>query len=131
MVRDLSGGEIDTLLSREVFGHLGCVDGKRPYVVPMAFVFHDNVIYGQTSEGKKVEMLRRNPLVCFQVEKKGTYGWESAMCFGTFEELDFGELEKPESVEIVRLLTKRIGGIQDGVNDNYFRWGLYVGYAFR
>lgn len=23
------------------------------------------------------------------------------------------------------------GGIHDGVNDNYFRWGLYVGYAFR
>ena len=111
----LSAAQMDALLCSESFGHLGCTDGLKPYVVPMAFVYHDNVLYGQTTEGKKVEMLRRNPLVCFQVEHLGDRNWNSVICWGNFEELSFEELQKPESVRIVELLSMKIGSIQKQV----------------
>jgi nitroimidazol reductase NimA-like FMN-containing flavoprotein (pyridoxamine 5'-phosphate oxidase superfamily) len=111
----LSDVEMNELLSSEIFGHLGCTDEMKPYVVPMAYVFHDNVFYGQTTEGKKIEMLRKNPLVCFQVESLKDGQWKSVVCWGKFEEMDFEELQKPEAITIVQLLTKRIGGIQDTV----------------
>ena len=119
----LSNAEIDALLSSEVFGHLGCCDGGKPYIVPMAYVFRENVLYGQTTEGKKVEMLRKNPIVCFQVERLKEREWKSVICWGTFEELDFGELRKPEWMELVKLLTERIGDIQENV-------GIAVPFSF-
>jgi hypothetical protein len=119
----LSEAEMNILLSSEVFGHLGCTDGLKPYVVPMAYVFHDNVLYGQTTEGKKVDILRKNPLVCFQVEGLNERQWKSVLCWGTFEEMDFDELQSPEAMTIVELLTKRIGAIQDNV-------GIAVPFSF-
>lgn len=111
----LSNLEMDDLLSSQAFGHLGCTDGAKPYIVPMAFVYKDNTIYGQTTEGKKIEMLRTNPLVCFQVEHRQEGQWKSVICWGTFQELIFDELEKPKAVEITKLLTERIGDVQEHV----------------
>jgi nitroimidazol reductase NimA-like FMN-containing flavoprotein (pyridoxamine 5'-phosphate oxidase superfamily) len=113
--RSLSDTEIDALLTSEMFCHLACSEGGKPYVVPMAYVFHKNTIYGQTTEGKKVDILRKNPLACFQVEKREEHHWSSAMCWGTFEELDFDALEQSEAKEIYKLLTDRLGGIQETV----------------
>lgn len=119
----LSETEMQALLSSQVFGHLGCTDGCKPYVVPMAYVYHKDVIYGQTIEGKKVEMLRNNPLVCFQVEHMEDRTWRSVICWGTFQEMDFRELHNPESVAVVELLTKRIGNIQENI-------GIAVPFSF-
>jgi nitroimidazol reductase NimA-like FMN-containing flavoprotein (pyridoxamine 5'-phosphate oxidase superfamily) len=123
MQGELSGAEMDALLSSEVFGHMGCTDGTRPYIVPMAYVYHGNALYGQTTEGKKVEVLRKHSLVCFQVQKQEHRRWRSVICWGTFEELDFRELQKPQAVEVVKLLTQRIGAIQDNV-------GIAVPFSF-
>lgn len=119
----LSESEMNALLSSEVFGHLGCCDNTKPYIVPMAYVYHNNVLYGQTTEGRKVELLRRNPIVCFQVEQLKDKQWKSVICHGTFEEMDFEELKKPEAIELVKLLTERIGGIQENV-------GITVPFSF-
>lgn len=115
MQGQLSDTDIDSLLATEVFGHLGCTDGHKPYVVPMAYVYRDNVLYGQTAEGKKIDMLRANPLVCFQVENHREREWKSAICWGSFEELEFDKLHTPDMVAVATLLTERIGGIQDNV----------------
>jgi nitroimidazol reductase NimA-like FMN-containing flavoprotein (pyridoxamine 5'-phosphate oxidase superfamily) len=114
MHKDLSVTDIDSLLESEVFGHLACADGEKPYIVPLAFVFYGNAIYGQTTEGKKIDILRRNPQVCFQVQKQ-TDRWQSVMCFGMFEELDFATLDETEASMIVELLTMRLGSIQGDV----------------
>ena len=52
---------------------LGMVDGRRPYVVPMNFGFDLRggvlELYGHSApEGRKVEILRRNPEVCFEMD---------------------------------------------------------------
>lgn len=114
MQRTLSDDDIDALLTSEVFGHLACVDGQKPYIVPLAYVFYGNAIYGQTTEGKKIEILRRNPHACFQVQKQEG-SWKSVLCWGMFEELDFDQLEQTEASMIVELLTMRLGAIQSDV----------------
>jgi nitroimidazol reductase NimA-like FMN-containing flavoprotein (pyridoxamine 5'-phosphate oxidase superfamily) len=119
----LSDTEIEDLLSSETFGHLGCTDGPKPYVIPMAFAYKENTIYGQTTAGKKVEILRKNPQVCFQVQDLQAHRWRSVLCHGLFEELDFEALQRREDVEAVRILTERIGRIQEKV-------GIAVPFSF-
>lgn len=115
MERSLNNSEIDALLEAEVFGHLACSDNGKPYIVPLAYIYYDNVLYGQTTEGKKIDILRKNPLVCFQVQQQKEFEWKSAMCWGNFEEFSFDKLDDVEASMIIELLTNKIGRIQQSV----------------
>ncbi len=119
----LSDAEIDSFLASQIFGHLGCADAGKPYVIPMAFAFHANVIYGQTTEGRKTEMLRKNPFVCFQVEHQNEKEWRSVMCWGSFEELDFEKMDKADAIDITKRLSEHLGEIQNTV-------GVVVPFSF-
>ena len=64
-----SRGEIEEVLNRATTLHLGMTDGDEPYVVPVNFGFRDGYIYVHSStEGKKIEILKRNSRVSFAVE---------------------------------------------------------------
>jgi uncharacterized protein len=115
MTTPLTNAEIDALLSSQQFGHLGCTDESKPYVFPLAYAYHDNVIFGQTTVGAKIEILRKHPKVCFQVQEVTPTSWRSAQCWGHFEEMDFDALEKGEATRIVRILTDHLGAIQEQV----------------
>lgn len=124
MSHTLSDKEIDAVLSAERFGRLGCCEEGKTYIFPMAFAFHANALYGQTTEGKKTSILRKNPLACFQVDRLHNGRWESVACWGTFEELDFDALQEAEGIEITKKLTKHLGGIQQDV-------GIVVPFSFK
>jgi nitroimidazol reductase NimA-like FMN-containing flavoprotein (pyridoxamine 5'-phosphate oxidase superfamily) len=115
MERTLSETEMNALLQSEVYGHLACSDNGKPYIVPLAYVFQNGVLYGQTTEGKKVEILRRNPLVCFQVQQQKENEWRSIMCWGSFEEFEFEKLDETEVSMVAELLTNKLGSIQENV----------------
>ncbi len=112
---EMTYNEIDALLEQSILGHMGCTDGGKPYVFPMACVYHNNTLYGQTTTGQKLEILRSNPSVCFQVQDSRNGWWQSVLCWGQFNELDFDALQQPEGIAIVKLLTERIGNIQNDV----------------
>lgn len=112
MMGALSASEMETLLTQERFGHLACCDDGKPFVFPMAFAYHAGVLYGQTTVGRKIDILRRNPNVCFQVQRVDDASWRSVQCWGTFEELDFDKLEGEEAARIVQLLSDHLGSIQ-------------------
>lgn len=112
MLYELTNDDIDTYLTTHTFGNLGCCLRGKPYVFPTAYVFHDDVLYGQTTIGKKVEAARESRTVCFSSSEMSDAGWQSVMCWGKFEELEFGDLEPGMSSTVVRLLTERIGSIQ-------------------
>ncbi len=61
--------EIESVLHRaDVCRIAFCTDGL-PYIVPVNFGYKDGCIYIHSSpEGQKVEMLKRNNRVCFEVE---------------------------------------------------------------
>lgn len=61
--------EIEGVLGRAVVCRLGMCDEGLPYVVPLCFGYKDNALYFHCScEGKKLEMLRKNDKVCFEVD---------------------------------------------------------------
>ena len=59
---------IDDVLQRGTVCHLAMVDGERPYVVPLCYGYREGALYIHCArEGHKVDVLRRNPAVCFEV----------------------------------------------------------------
>ena len=88
MLGRLNEKEIEQLLSTRIFGHLGCSYSGRNYVVPVNYFYRDSVIYAHSGPGEKIEMMRNNPEVCFQVEDIRTiFRWKSVIAWGTFEEI--------------------------------------------
>lgn len=113
MHRELTSEEIKEVLAVETLGHLGCTDGKRPYIIPMAFSYAKGILYGQTTEGKKTDILRGNPHCCFQIGNAKGGMWRSVLCEGEFEELNFEQLHDADSIDAVKALTNRLSAIQD------------------
>ncbi len=115
MITKLTNAEIDAFLEKHNIGNLGCCLEGKPYVFPMAYVFHEDVIYGQTTIGKKIEAARQTSSVCFNVYETNEAGWQSVMCWGKFEELNFGALEPGTETTVAKLLTEKIGSIQQNL----------------
>jgi nitroimidazol reductase NimA-like FMN-containing flavoprotein (pyridoxamine 5'-phosphate oxidase superfamily) len=88
MLGELNETQINNLLLSQAIGRIGCVNGKLPYIVPVTYVFDGKDIYGQTHEGTKLDIMRRNPNICFQVDTiLNMANWQSVVVFGTFREL--------------------------------------------
>ncbi len=88
MLGELNDMQIDHLLLSQFVGRIGCTDGEKPYIVPVTYVYDGKYIIGQTGEGLKLNIMRKNPNVCFEVDSMTNMAnWQSAVLFGTFEEL--------------------------------------------
>jgi nitroimidazol reductase NimA-like FMN-containing flavoprotein (pyridoxamine 5'-phosphate oxidase superfamily) len=88
MLGKLDTDQMNSLLSSSALGRLACTDGNQPYIVPVTYTYDGNYIYGQTNEGTKLDILRKNPNVCFQVEQMTDMrNWQSVIVYGKFEEL--------------------------------------------
>ncbi|MBI9083306.1 MAG: pyridoxamine 5'-phosphate oxidase family protein [Desulfobacterales bacterium] len=60
---------IEAILAEARICRFAMVDGDRPYVVPMCFAHHENALYLHSAlKGKKIEVLEKNPNVCFEVD---------------------------------------------------------------
>lgn len=61
--------EIDKILRKATVCRLGLVDGAVPYIVPLSFGYEGNTLYFHSAlEGKKVDILKRNAVVCFEFD---------------------------------------------------------------
>lgn len=105
MFGKLQQDEIEQVIQQQVVGRIGChVDGTT-YVVPISYAYDGTFLYCHTDEGMKVSMMRKNPNICFEVDNTTNLAnWQSAICWGTFEELPEG-IERSDAVE---KLEKRI-----------------------
>lgn len=84
----LDDAQIERLLRSEWIGRLGCHARERTYVVPVTYVYDGTAIYGQTGKGLKIEMMRENPKVCFEIDHSPDIAsWESVIVHGRYEEL--------------------------------------------
>ncbi|WP_458718932.1 pyridoxamine 5'-phosphate oxidase family protein [Candidatus Nitrosocosmicus sp. R] len=92
---DLDKSQIDDLLKSELIGRVGCFDGNKVYVVPITYAYDNGYIYGHTKDGLKIQMIRNNPNVCFEIDwMKDMNNWKSVIAYGTFEELKGDEANK-------------------------------------
>jgi len=60
---------IEAIIRRSLVCRLAMCDGNRPYVVPVCFGYQDRRLYFHSAaEGKKLDILRKNPAVCFEFD---------------------------------------------------------------
>lgn len=88
MIGRLNTQEIESMLSNQLIGRIGCHSDGVTYVVPISYSYDGKNIYGHSFEGMKLTMMRKNPSVCFEVENmKDISNWQSLICQGHFAEI--------------------------------------------
>jgi len=104
MLGELNEKQIEHVLTTNVIGRIGCYADEKIYVVPVAYLYDDGCILGQTLRGMKTRMLKKNPKCCFEVDSMQDMGnWQSVIAWGTFEELE-GDEEKRALQKLIRQL---------------------------
>jgi len=96
--REIKGqDELEDVIRRADVCRLAMVDDGEPYMVPMNFGYRDGCLYFHCAkEGRKLEVLKRNPRVCFEMEAdvrlmegdaacKWSTSYESVIGWGTAE----------------------------------------------
>jgi nitroimidazol reductase NimA-like FMN-containing flavoprotein (pyridoxamine 5'-phosphate oxidase superfamily) len=60
---------LEEIISRSKVCKLAMCEGDIPYIVPMCFGFRNHTLYLHSApKGKKIEILKKNPNVCFEFE---------------------------------------------------------------
>ncbi len=58
--------EMEEIISRSTVCRLAMTDGDRPYLVPLCFGYRNGSLFFHSAlQGRKVDILKRNPNVCF------------------------------------------------------------------
>ena len=85
---------ISSVIRRSTVCRLGMSDDNQPYVLPMSFGYKDGAVYFHcATEGRKIEILRKNPRVCIEFDVdcrvktgdsacKWGFVFQSAIAFG-------------------------------------------------
>lgn len=88
MLGELNQEQIEHILQAQVIGRIGIYADNKIYVVPVSYAYDGKSIYAHSKAGMKVQMMRKNPEVCFEVDvMQNMANWQSVIAWGTFEEL--------------------------------------------
>ncbi len=88
MLGALNEDQIEALLKELPVGRIGCHADGITYIVPVNYVYDGINIYAHSNKGMKIDMMRKNPDVCFQADAiTNLQNWESVICWGKFEEI--------------------------------------------
>src|SRR5436190_15863018 len=94
--------QIEEVIKGQIVGRIGCHADGLTYVVPVSYAYDGDYIYSRTFEGMKINMMRRNPDVCFEAEDtKSLSKWRSVVAWGSYEELPEG-LQRKEVVRVLK-----------------------------
>ena len=118
--------EMEQILQQQTLGYLGLTADSLPYVVPLNYAYaHGKIFFHCAHTGKKLDLLRANPQVCFTVARQAgqvirhpqgavCHGEnDSVICYGTarvIEDLEerrqalnfFNQCMQPGAPEITR-----------------------------
>lgn len=73
--------EIESILQGACVCRIAMIRNGRPYVVPVNFAVKEKVLYFHSApSGAKVEALRENPQVCFEIDVPGKVVEGSSAC---------------------------------------------------
>lgn len=115
---------IREILSNSLICRLGIFDDDYPYIVPLNFGYHNNALYFHCAgEGKKIDLLRKNNNVCFEIEQSSeiikdpvSCNWTMKYCsvigYGTIDIISDHESKKQGLDIIMR---------HHGCNDNAYK----------
>jgi hypothetical protein len=64
--------QIDAIIKKANCCRIALIDGSYPYIVPVNFAVSNNHLYFHSAkEGKKIDILRKNNQVCFEMDIEG------------------------------------------------------------
>lgn len=126
-VEDMTSAEMHSLLQTVGFGHLGCSQNGRPYVVPMHYAYDGKELFFFTTDGMKTQFMKGNPEVCLQVEEvRDSSHWQSVMVIGRAERL----IEREETERAMQLITERNPSLTPAISATQIdTWGRGVDIA--
>lgn len=105
MIGKLDTMEIERVVSSQIIGRIACHANNTTYIVPISYAYDGTYVYGHTREGLKMQLMRKNNQVCFEVEEiKDMANWKTVVAQGRFEELK----DEPERDYALKMLTARI-----------------------
>ena len=65
----LDRAQIDSILERALVCRIALCDDSTPYILPVNFGYEGSCLYIHCAlEGKKLDILKRNSMVCFEVD---------------------------------------------------------------
>jgi len=66
-ITDIS--DIERIIKKATYCRIGLVDNDEPYIIPICFGYEGNALYFHgASEGRKVELIRKNNKICFEID---------------------------------------------------------------
>ena len=105
MLGILNISEIEAVLHEQIVGRIGCHAAGTTYIVPISYAYDGESIYAITREGMKLDIMRENPKVCFEVDfMQDMANWKTVITWGVFEELKAPD----ERTKGLQLLVDRI-----------------------
>jgi nitroimidazol reductase NimA-like FMN-containing flavoprotein (pyridoxamine 5'-phosphate oxidase superfamily) len=100
MIGKLNDEQIEAVLKESMLGRIGCNDGSKTYIVPINYVYEGGAIIAHSVAGMKIEMMRKNPKVCFEVDTVRSFNdWKSVIAWGEFQEIT-DETERYKAMKI-------------------------------
>jgi uncharacterized protein len=77
---------MEKLLETAQIIRIGLSDGGEPYIVPMLFGYRAGSIFLHSAkEGRKIDIIRKGGLVCFEVEEAGDVTEKETPCKWTID----------------------------------------------
>jgi nitroimidazol reductase NimA-like FMN-containing flavoprotein (pyridoxamine 5'-phosphate oxidase superfamily) len=111
MLGELDGLQIEDLLMSLPVGRIGCHADGITYIVPVNYVYEDNTVYAHSKKGMKIDIMRKNPEVCFQVDAiDDLLNWESVITWGKFEEI----VDMQEKTQVMQKIINRVMPLMRG-----------------
>lgn len=94
MIGALNKQQIEDLLSKQMIGRIACHNEDIVYLLPISYAYEQDAIYARGFEGMKLDIMRKNPNVCFEADDIiDMANWQSVIAWGNFEELKNEERE--------------------------------------
>jgi nitroimidazol reductase NimA-like FMN-containing flavoprotein (pyridoxamine 5'-phosphate oxidase superfamily) len=81
---------VESLLRSALVGRVACCrhDDARPYLVPIAYGYDGESIYAISGPGRKIAIMREQPMVSFEVDEATAEDrWSSVIADGEFQEI--------------------------------------------
>jgi len=95
MLGSLSKSQIEVFLQSQLIGRIACCVDNKVYIIPITYVYDGKNIYCHSMQGLKIEMMRKNPQICFEVDEIDTPShWRSVVAWGEFIEVEAEEERK-------------------------------------
>ena len=107
MYGDLTDAQINKILATHRYGRVGFVYEDEVFIVPINYGYDGHDLYCQARPGTKIDGMRHNPHVGFQVDEiRDPAHWQSVLLQGRYVEL----FERREKEEGYRWVLEQAGG---------------------